>query len=223
LRELTSRLFLLLFIVASAPLVAEEPKLSPPGSARQQLDRFSDGLSSLRARFEQRVVDGDGKLRESSEGEVWLRRPRLFRWEYGGEFPEIVVADGERVWIYDVALEQVTVRRQSEAEADSPLSLLTEPSRLDERFAVREAGEALGFQLLELRSLDSEAPFERLLLGLGDGQLRLMIMEDAFGLRTELRFTELARNPTLEAELFVFTPPDGVDVIGEAEWLRQEP
>jgi outer membrane lipoprotein carrier protein len=187
---------LLLFIVASAPLVAEEPKLSPPGSARQQLDRFSDGLSSLRARFEQRVVDGDGKLRESSEGEVWLRRPRLFRWEYGGEFPEIVVADGERVWIYDVALEQVTVRRQSEAEADSPLSLLTEPSRLDERFAVREAGEALGFQLL---------------------------MEDDFGLRTELRFTELAWNPTLEAELFVFTPPDGVDVIGEAEWLRQEP
>lgn len=220
---MTSRLLLLLSIVASAPLVAEEPNLAPPASARQQLDRFTNGLNSLRARFEQRVVDGDGTLRESSGGQVWLRRPRLFRWEYGGDFPEIVVADGERVWIYDIALEQVTVRRQSDAEGDSPLSLLTEPSRLDERFAVREAGEALGFQLLELRSLDSETQFERLLLGLDDGLLKLMIMEDAFGLRTELRFTELVRNPTLEAELFLFTAPDGVDVIGEAEWLRQEP
>ena len=220
---MTSRLSFLLCIVASAPLIAGQADLSPPGSARAQLDRFTDGLASLQARFEQRVVDGDGTLRESSGGEVWLHRPRLFRWEYGGDFPEIVVADGERVWIYDVALEQVTVRRQSDAEADSPLSLLTDPSRLDERFGVREAGEARGLQLLELRSLDPEAQFERLLLGLGNDQLKLMIMEDAFGLRTELRFTELVRNPTLESELFVFTPPDGVDVIGDAEWPRQEP
>lgn len=220
---MTCRLSLLPCIVVSAVLAAEEPDLSPAGSARQQLDHYAGGLNSLRARFEQRVVDGDGKLREGSDGEVWLRRPRLFRWEYGGDFPEIVVADGEHVWIYDVALEQVTVRRQSDAETDSPLSLLTEPSRLDERFAVREAGEAGGLQLLELRSLDPEAEFERLLLGLGDGLLKLMIMEDAFGLRTELRFTEIVRNPTLAAELFAFTPPDGVDVIGDAEWRRQEP
>ncbi len=133
------------------------------------------------------------------------------------------MADGEHVWIYDVALEQVTVRRQSDAETDSPLSMLTEPSRLDERFAVREAGEAQGLQLLELRSLDPAAEFERLLLGFGESQLKLLIMEDAFGLRTELRFAELVRNPPLEAALFSFTPPDGVDVIGDAEWPGQNP
>ena len=154
-------------------------------------------------------------MEDSSGGEVWMSRPQRFRWEYGGEFPEVVVADGERVWIYDVALEQVTVKDQSAAAADSPLNLLTEPSRLDEQFEVREAGDASGLQLLELRSRDRESGFERILLGLRNGILALMIMEDAFGLRTELRFEEIRRNPALDEALFRFQPPAGVDLLGD--------
>jgi len=156
-------------------------------------------------------------VQDSSSGQVWLSRPQRFRWEYGGEFPEIVVADGKRIWIYDVTLEQVTVKDQSSAAADSPLTLLTDPSRLDEQFEVREAGDASGLQLLELRARSMDTDFERILLGLGADGLDLMIMEDAFGLRTELRFQEVKRNPVLDAKLFTFEPPDGVDVIGDVK------
>ena len=52
-------------------------------------------------------------LQDGSAGQVWLRRPQLFRWEYGGDFPEVVVADGKNIWIYDEMLEQVTVKNQS--------------------------------------------------------------------------------------------------------------
>lgn len=210
--------FALLFstIIASLAL-AEEPNLAPPGSAREQLNRFSAGLETLQARFDQRVISNDGSVQDSSEGQVWLSRPQRFRWEYGGDFPEVVVADGARVWIYDVTLEQVTVRDQSSAATDSPLTLLTDPGRLDAQFEVREAGDAEGMQLLELRARSAETDFERILLGLRANGLELMIMEDTFGLRTELRFHEVRRNPPLDASLFSFEPPAGVDLIGDVK------
>lgn len=189
---------------------------SQGGQGRAQLDRFSSGLESLHASFEQRVISSDGSIQASSSGQVWLSRPRLFRWEYGGDFPELVVADGSRIWIYDKMLEQVTVRNQSGMELDSPLMLLTNPGRLDEQFEVREVGEAEdGIQLLELRARTMETEFERILLGLRDDQLLLMVIEDSFGLRTELRFGQIERNPKLDMALFAFEPPESVDVIGD--------
>jgi outer membrane lipoprotein carrier protein len=184
-------------------------------SARQQLELFSSGLATLHAHFDQQVLSGDGAVEDRSSGEVWLSRPQRFRWAYGGEFPELVVADGSRIWIYDESLEQVTVRDQSLEAADSPLTLLTDPGRLEQQFEIREAGEAWNLQLLELRSLSPESEFERILLGLRENRLELMIMEDAFGLRTELRFRDIERNPQLDESLFSFQPPAGVDLIGD--------
>jgi outer membrane lipoprotein carrier protein len=186
-------------------------------SARAQLDRFSEGLETLYAKFEQQVINSDGVTQDSSSGEVWLSQPRLFRWEYGGDFPEIVVADGKNIWIYDEELEQVTVKDQTQAAVDSPLTLLTDPGRLDEQFEVREVGETEEWQLLELRAKNTGADFERILLGLRDDSLQLMVMEDTFGLRTEVTFKMIQRNPELDSGLFTFEPPESADVIGEIQ------
>ena len=191
--------------------------LSQEGGARTQLERFSDGLETLHARFDQRVISTDGKVQDGSSGEVWLRRPGLFRWEYGGDFPEWVIADGKNIWIYDEVLEQVTVRNQTDTAVNSPLTLLTDLAQLDDQFEVRESGQVEQFQLLELRSRSAESEFERILLGLADNILQLMIMEDAFGLRTEIRFQQVERNPELNPELFTFEPPESADVIGEIQ------
>jgi outer membrane lipoprotein carrier protein len=207
-------LLVFLAVLASLPwalLSAEEPL----GPAREQLERFSDGLDSLHARFEQRVVGTDGEVQDESAGEVWLQRPSNFRWEYGGDFPELVVADGARVWIYDEVLQQVTVRNQSDAETDSPLTVLTDTGRLDEQFEVREVGQMDDMDLLELRARSQDTEFERVLLGLAGDTLRMMVMEDAFGLRTELRFQDVERNPSLDPALFRFVPPQDADVIGD--------
>lgn len=185
------------------------------GAAQAQLDAFSDQLVTLRAAFEQRVMREDGSLEDGSSGRVWLQRPDRFRWEYGGDFPEQVVADGARVWIYDEALEQVTVRPQGDIGVDSPLVLLTDPDRLEQQFLLREMGDFDGMDLLELKPRAVEADFDRILLGLRDDQLQLMVMEDAFGLRTEIRFAQVERNPDLDPALFRFEPPAEADVIGE--------
>jgi outer membrane lipoprotein carrier protein len=191
-------------------LMAQQP-------AREQLERFTHDLETFSAKFEQRVLGRDGSVEDESAGTVWLSQPHFIRWEYGGDFPELVVADGQHIWIYDEVLEQVTVKPQSDFVADSPLSLLTDISGLDEQFEVREAGDMDGMALLELRSIDAEAEFERVLLGFQQDELRLMTMEDAFGLRTEIRFSEPQRNLELSLKLFSFSPPEGVDIIGNLE------
>lgn len=188
---------------------------SAQGAARSQLDAFTADLQTFEAGFQQTVVDAEGQVQDSSSGRVWLQRPERFRWEYGGDFPEIVVADGNRIWIHDVMLEQVTVKDQVMEAAGSPLLLLTEPERLDEQFDVREIGNSNEGDLLELRAGDAEANFERILLAFAEGQLTLMIMEDAFGLRTEIRFSDSRLNRQLDESLFRFEPPEGADVIGD--------
>jgi outer membrane lipoprotein carrier protein len=192
--------------------------MDQPG--RDELNRFAGDLQSLHASFEQRVLRNDGGVENESSGEVWLQSPHFFRWAYGGEFPEQVIADGERIWIYDEVLEQVTVKSQQEFNNDSPLLILTDIKRLDELFEVREAGDIDGMVLLELRPNNSESEFDRMLVGLSGGALKMLAMEDAFGMRTEIHFTELHKNPALDSTLFQFTPPEGVDVIG-AEDLMQ--
>jgi len=192
--------------------------MDQPG--RDALNLFANDLQTMHARFEQIVLRNDGGIENESSGEVWLQSPHFFRWNYGGEFPEQVIADGERIWIYDEVLEQVTVKSQAEFNDDSPLIILTDIGRLDELFEVREAGDIDGMLLLELRSHESDSEFDRMLLGISDGRLQLLAMEDAFGMRTEIRFTELQKNPTLEAVMFEFTPPEGVDVIGADDLIR---
>jgi len=209
--------FFLLCLVLLLGAVFSSHALAQAQSARQQLEHFSDGMETFRARFEQQVISTDGMVQDGSSGQVWLRRPQLFRWSYGGEYPELVVADGKNIWIYDEMLEQVTVKSQSEAAANSPLMLLTDLAQLDEQFEVREVGEVDGAQLLELRSRSAETEFDRILLGLRDNSLHLMVMEDAFGLRTELKFHDVEKNPQLESGLFTFQPPESADVIGEIQ------
>lgn len=204
-----------LFALLAALTLSNSVLCAQPGTARHQLDTFAEGLESLQASFRQVVVSSDGRMQEATEGEVWLSRPDRFRWVYGGDFPELVVADGETIWIYDEVLEQVIVKDQASAGVSSPLALLTDPSQLDEKFEIREVGETEELQLLELRARDMESEFERLLAGLNDNVLQLLIMEDAFGLRTEISFSEIQRNPDIDPDLFRFEPPAGSDVIGD--------
>ena len=216
--ELTlNRHFFHIVLVGLCTLWVSAEGLSQSTSGRTQLDRFATGMDSLQAEFEQRVIRNDGVVEDESSGQVWLQQPNRFRWAYGGEFPELVVADGEQIWIYDEVLEQVTLKPQSGYAADSPLSLLTDISQLDAQFEVREAGDLEGMALLELRARDPDSQFERVLLGLQDNELRMMALEDAFGIRTEIHFSTLRRNAPLAADLFEFSPPANVDVIGNVD------
>ena len=186
------------------------------GPARSELEQFAGELERFQADFTQTVRTQDGRVQDRAQGQVWLQSPDMLRWVYTGEFPEIIVADGDNIWIYDEALEQVTVKPQSDQVNSSPLMILTDVDQLDTQFQVTELGDFEEMLLLELKSLDSESEFERILLGLVPGSIRMMAMEDAFGQRTEVYFENIIMNPPPNPDLYKFTPPAGADVVGVA-------
>jgi len=186
------------------------------GPARSELEAFSNGLETLQIDFTQVVKSQDGSIQDKTYGNAWLKSPDQLRWVYAGDFPEVIVADGNDVWIYDEALEQVTVKPQSNQVADTPLLILTDISQLDQQFLVAELGDYEDMHLLELKSRDPESQFERILIGMNSSGIRMMIMEDAFGQRTEIHFSNIIRNEDPGLEVFTFTPPDGTDVVGQA-------
>lgn len=185
--------------------------------ARDDLGTFTRGLKGLEGQFTQQVFDQRGKLKESSSGKVALSAPRLFRWEYLKPYPQLIVADGKTVWVHDPDLQQVTRRPQGVEEQNSPLSALIDPGKLDVQFVVKEAGEADGLSWLTLAPKDNagDASFRSARLGFGDSALVKMEVVDALGQRTEISFSGWKRNPAFAKTTFRYTPPKGVDVIGE--------
>ena len=184
--------------------------------ARDDLKAFTKGLKGLDGQFTQQVFDPQGKLKESSSGNLAVSAPRLFRWEYLKPYPQLIVADGKKVWVYDPDLQQVSVRPQGAEEQNSPLAILVDPSRLDAQFVVKEAGSAGGLTWLSLApKAGNDAGLRSARLGFDKTGLARMHFVDARGQRTEIRFNGWRRNPSFAAGTFKYTKPKGVDLIGE--------
>jgi outer membrane lipoprotein carrier protein len=204
-------LILLVSILFAATAAAAEG-----GDARALLERFTDGLVSLRGDFVQQVYDAEGRLDETSEGSLALKAPRLFRWSYEAPYPQLIVADGDNVWIHDEDLEQVTVRKQSLEEAQSPLTVLTDLSQLDRDYEVVESGGKDGLRWITLVPKAEDASFREARFGFdADARLGQIVLLDPLGQRNEITFRNWQRNPALDDATFRFVPPAGVDVVGE--------
>ena len=184
--------------------------------ARDDLKSFTTGLKGLDGQFTQQVYDAKGTLKESSSGRVALSAPRLFRWEYAKPYPQLIVADGKKVWVYDPDLQQVTVRGQGSEEQNSPLSALIDPAKLDQQFNVKESGVADGLQWLTLTpKSEGDASFQTARLGFGKAGLVRMDVVDAVGQNTKISFSGWKRNPAFAGTTFKYTPAKGVDVVGD--------
>jgi outer membrane lipoprotein carrier protein len=201
-------------VLAIAALAAHA---SAADTARSRMESFSKGLKSVTADFSQSVTDANGHHGDESRGTMALEAPRQFRWETKEPYVQTIVADGQRVWVYEPDLQQVSVRSQSSEEAHSPLTVLTDLSQLDSQFTASESGERDGFVWLKLQSKAKDPEFEYAELGFSAQTLDRMLFKDQLGNTTEIRFSGWKRNPSLAAGTFKFTPPKGVDVIGDTD------
>jgi outer membrane lipoprotein carrier protein len=193
------------------------------GTARDRLDAFAKGMHSLAGRFSQTMSNANGDPGKTSSGTMALQAPRQFRWETTAPYKQTIVADGSRVWLYDPDLEQVTVRKQSSEEAQSPLTVLTDLSLLDKDFKVTEQGEHDGLQWLRLTSTGKDPQFEYADLGFDDSGLARMAFRDQLGNTTQISFAGWKRNANPPDGTFTFVPPPGTDVIGDAPVLQTQP
>jgi len=184
------------------------------GVALDQLDSFLQDVETFEADFEQTLYDADSEPLKKSLGSVQLKRPGKFVWTYISPEEQKIVADGERIWMYDIDLEQVTVNTISDRVAGTPLDLLMRAAPLEDSFVIKELGSAEGVNWVELTPKVDSSDFEQVFIGLNAGGLAAMELRDNFGQATQIIFTDFKAGIELEDSLFKFVAPEGVDVIG---------
>ena len=183
------------------------------GAAPAQLRTFLASTVTFEAAFTQVLLEADSGRSQVSEGRFYLHRPERFRWDYTRPAPQLVIADGEHLWLFDPDLEQVTVRRLDDGLSATPAMLLSGTGELEDSFRIGAAYEEDGFDWVELAPRSEGADFGGVRVGFADGTLATMELLDALGQTTVIRFSDVVVNGSLDPALFVFTPPPGADVI----------
>ena len=199
---------MLLLALAPFPSLAQ-------GTSLERFQTYVRTTQAARADFDQKVYDRSGKLVQESKGNFAFLRPGRFRWTYAKPNPQLIVGDGERVWVYDEDLKQVTVRRLEKALGSTPAALLAGAADIEKAFTLSDGGDKEGLAWVEAKPREKEAGFERVRLGLGTSGVEAMELVDNFGQTTRLKFSSIQRNPKLDGSEFRFTPPKGADVLGE--------
>ncbi|MGE5094942.1 MAG: outer membrane lipoprotein chaperone LolA [Betaproteobacteria bacterium] len=177
---------------------------------------FNASTKSATGRFEQQVFDRGGKAIENASGTFTFARPGKFRWTYEKPHKQVLVADGQRLYIHDPDLNQVTVKRMDAAISSTPAALLAGREDITALFTLRDAGSADGLNWVEATPKSQDTGFDRVRLGLKGKALAAMELYDQLGGHTMLRFTDFKANAPVSPDQFRFTPPKGADVIEDA-------
>lgn len=200
--------------IALTVLTAAATLASPiaRADAVQSLKRFVSEVKSGRASFTQTVTQPDGKVKKPAQGQFEFQRPNRFRFSYTAPYQQLIVGDGQKVWLLDSDLNQVTVRPMSEALGATPAALLAGGS-LDKDFELRALPDQGGLEWAEARPRVKDGPFQSVRVGFKAGTLAALEILDGFGQRSRLDFQKLEPNAALAAERFRFQVPAGADVI----------
>jgi outer membrane lipoprotein carrier protein len=207
-----------LTLIAGWLALASAAAFAATDSTTTTLDKYVDGLTTLRASFTQRVKDARGKEVDSSSGTLVVSRPGKFRWEIqpkSGGAGQLLVADGKNVWFFDRDLEQVTVKPVDAALSATPAMLLSGAANLHDNFILTSGGTRDGFDWVLVEPRKGEADFRRALFGFSKGNLQRMIIDDRLGQTATIELQSVIRNAKVTPDEVSFTPPAGTDVIGK--------
>ena len=179
------------------------------------VNAFVNDVVTFAADFEQSLIDPDGRMLEKTSGTLEIQRPGRFRWMYVEPYEQWLVADGANIWSYDVDLEQVTVKAQAEALANTPALLLGGSGEAMDQFEHGGSFEDAGFTWVRLLPIDTDSGFRRVELGFDDSQLSRMVFLDNLEQTTVVVLKNVVVNEAIDTSHFEFVVPDGVDVVGK--------
>jgi outer membrane lipoprotein carrier protein len=177
------------------------------------LREFVRDVNTGRANFTQTVTSPDGAKKKTSSGSFEFSRPNRFRFAYAKPFVQLIVADGQKVWIHDADLNQVSSRKIDQALGSTPAALLTGGS-LDKDFDLSALPAKDGLEWAQAVPKAREgAVFQSLRVGFKGKELAAVEIVDSFGQRSRLEFSQMTPNVALPADMFKFNVPKGADVI----------
>jgi len=170
---------------------------------------------TITAEFKQVSFDESGKPAQSSYGLFYLKRPGKFRWDYNKPFEQQIISNANKVWFYDVDLEQVTIKKLDKSVGSTPALLLSGQIEIEDNFTIKQQGKDEGLEWVKLSPKDENSGFKYILIGMDNGQLGGMELSDNFGQLTRIYFSKLKTNQVIDKKMFEFNAPEGVDVFSE--------
>lgn len=179
------------------------------------LTHFYQQTQSMRADFEQTVFDSKGRKIQQVQGNMMLLRPNKFRWDYHKPYEQQIISDGRQVFLFDIDLQQVTVRALEKVLGSSPAALLAGGPAVEAGFQLSKLADFEGMQRVQAKPKQKDSGFQVVVVSFRQGQLAEMRMVDSFSQTTLIVFSSVDVNPSLKTEQFLFKPPKGVDVVGE--------
>lgn len=184
-------------------------------NAAKRLNELLSAANTMSATFSQMTLSSNGSSLQETTGQVALQRPGMFRWHTDAPLEQVLVSNGEKIWLYDPDLEQVTIQKLDQRLTHTPALLLSgDVSALAENFSISwKEGSAVDDFVLSPKASDSM--FETLRLSFRGGVINDMQLNDPIGQRTNILFQGVKLNQPVDASQFNFTVPDGVDVISE--------
>lgn len=187
-------------------------------SALEQFNTFVSGTKAAKGEFTQhQQVDAahkpTAKVAAPSSGSFTFARPGKFIWTYLKPYEQVLQADGEKLYIYDKDLNQVTVKKLGDALGSSPAAILFGSNDMNKNFTVKEAAARDGYEWLEAVPKSKDTNFEQINIGMRNGLPEMMELRDTFGQTTILKFSNFVKNPALTGNSFQFVVPKGVDVL----------
>lgn len=183
--------------------------------ANEVLDNFLKQLNTMQGQFNQSLFNEQGNLLEKSQGKMYVQRPNRFRWEYKQPYEQLIVADGEKVWIYDNDLEQITVKKLSTTLGQTPAFLFSSDNDVEKDFFINQLPVQNGSLRFELTPKDEQSQFDSMRIDVKNKSLSGIELVDNLGQTTYIKFEQIQNNQKLDKDLFIFTPPAGVDIINE--------
>lgn len=188
-------------------------------SALDQFKTFISNTHSAKGEFIQRqmkVIKGQEQLSEQSSGTFMFARPGKFIWLYQKPYEQLLQADGQKLYIYDKDLNQVTIKTLGSALSSSPAAILFGSNDFEKNFILKEVGKKDGIDFFQAIPKDKDSTFSLISIGMQNGVPREMNLRDNFNKTTLILFRNLEKNPDSlqkgQSDLFKFTIPAGTDV-----------
>jgi outer membrane lipoprotein carrier protein len=196
-------------------LVALSLSISALAAHADSVDSLKDFIRDVktgRAQFTQTVTSADGAKKKTSTGSFEFSRPNRFRFTYAKPFEQVIVADGQKVWIFDADLNQASSRKLGAALGATPAALLAGGS-LDKDFDLASLPSKDGLDWVNAVPKAKESAFKSVRIGFRGKDLAAVEIVDAFDQRSLLQFSQYAPGVSFAADAFQFKPPAGADVI----------
>ena len=176
------------------------------------LKTFVRDVKSGSAQFSQVVTSPDGVRKKTSSGSFEFQRPNQFRFAYAKPFEQLIVGDGQKVWLFDPDLNQASSSRMTQALGATPAALLA-GANLERDFTLKALDSEGGLDWVQALPRQADGGFQSLKIGFKGRELAALEILDGFGQRSRLTFTAVISNPVLAAERFRFVLPAGADLI----------